>query len=110
MIWVLLIPSLASLAQLLLCGFSLYWLIAIIGRILFMLRFVGANFTLSTIRGFEVASLFVMCVGILFTKTGVDWSSKFIFCLCSLISYVTMLIDDKLFLYVTEDYNEEEDE
>lgn len=109
--WVFISVILLTFGQTFVCGFSLTMLISYIGRIVFLLRCIGSVVPYKVSLGFEAANLFFVLLGIIFSKSGVDWvgtSLTFLFCAVICLLYA---IDDRFYLYVVvDDEDNKEDE
>jgi hypothetical protein len=86
-------------------GFSIF--IALIARILFMLRVVGKSIDIKVLIGFEIASL--ACILIIMVMAASLQKLTFLLACMgfSLVCSVIYIIDQKFYVYVTEDYKEE---
>lgn len=100
--------GLCSVIEVFVCHFTLWWVLAIIARLLFSLRIVGATFKvkrLAITEGIAVACMIVW--NMIFAKGHIPWLRIGIFLLFAIVSCVIMIVDDFYFVHVTLD--EEED-
>lgn len=96
--------SIATLLELFICKFSLWWIIALIARGLFCLRVVGATFNVKKLcitEGVAVACMFLF--NMLFSKDAMPWLRILAFALFAIFNCVMMFLDDILYVYVIED-------
>lgn len=94
----------ATVLQVIVCHFSLWWIIALVARVLFCLRIVGATFKvkhLAIIEGVAIAAMTLF--NMLFKKGAVPWGRIGLFVLFSGICLFLMFLDDFLYVYVIED-------
>lgn len=108
--WVFISLILLTVGQTAVCGFGFTMLISYVGRAIFLLRAVGTVVPFKVSVGFEAAHLFLMCVGIIFTKSGVDWLNALftlLFCAAVCLLYI---IDTQFYLYVVADDEDEDRE
>ena len=93
-----------TLAQVIICHFSLWWFIALIARIMFSLRIIGATFKVKHLAIVEgVALAICLLYNTLFKKGAVPWLRIGLFAVISLICVGLMFLDDLLYVYVIED-------
>lgn len=93
-----------TVVQLLVCHFSLWWFIALICRILFCCRIIGATFKVRKLIVGEGVAFGIMLVwSMLFNGGSFPIMRVLLFLLMSLISVCLMLVDDLLYVYVIED-------
>ena len=93
-----------TLAQMIICKFSLWWLIALVARFLFCLRIIGATFKVKHLAIVEgVALALCLLYNMLFKKGAVPWLRIGLFTAISLICVGLMFLDDLLYVYVIED-------
>lgn len=96
-----------TVLQLIICHFSLWWLIVLICRLLFMCRIIGATFKVKNLAiGEGVAIAAMLIFDMLFSK-GMPWLRILFFILFSLISVGLMFLDDILYVYTIEDVDED---
>lgn len=96
-----------TLAQLAVCRISLWWFIALICRLLFCCRIIGATFKVRKLAiGEGVAFIAMVLWNMLFSRGGFPWLKILLFLLFSLVSVGLMLLDDILYVYVIEDDDE----
>lgn len=98
----MIILLLVTVGQAIICKFSLALLIAIIGRILFLLRARGVVIDFKISRNLEIAAIAVQIIGLIYSKhpNWVGIVSTIIGCGASIF---LMYLDTKLYLYITED-------
>lgn len=98
------IIGLITIIELFVCHFHLWWILALIARLLFSLRLVGATFKVKRLIVTEGVACACMIVwNMLFSKDNMPWLRILLFIGFALISAATMLIDDMLATYVTRD-------
>ena len=96
-----------TVLQLIICHFSLWWLIVLICRLLFMCRIIGATFKVKNLAiGEGVAIAAMLIFDMLFAK-GMPWLRILFFILFSLISVGLMFLDDILYVYTIEDVDDD---
>lgn len=74
------------------------------------MRRIGSIVPCKVSIGFEMAHMFFVVLGIVFTKGSIDWLGTLwalLFCLAICILY---FIDDTFYLYVVTDENDHEEE
>ena len=102
-IFIILIAVL-TIIQLLACHFSLWWILAVLARVLFSLRVVGATFKVKKLAILEGVSWACMLVfNMVFSKDNLPWVRLLVFALMSALCVFLMFLDDILYVYVTED-------
>ena len=93
-----------TVLQLVVCKFSLWWLIAFICRMLFTLRIVGATFKVKTLAiGEAIAFASMLLWNMLFHKGNVPWGHLGLFALLSGLVCFLMFIDELFYVYIIED-------
>ena len=93
-----------TVAQSFLCHISLWWFIALIARLLFCLRLVGATFKVKNLLIVEgVAFACMLVFHMVFSKGSIPWGRIGLFLLFSAVSCLLMLFDDFMYVYVVED-------
>ncbi len=102
-----------TIAEFYFCHFSVWILIAIIGRILFSLRMIGVVVKIKTLLILEISAIVCKMIwDFLWKKGNIPWINIGLFILFGAISIGIMLIDNLFYVYVTEDdveyYAEEE--
>jgi hypothetical protein len=107
--WVFVSILALSIGQTAVCGFGWTLLISYIGRLLFLLRAFGTVVPYKVSLGFEAAHLFFVALGIIFTKGSVDWWGALLSTLFGIATCLLYLIDDRFYLYVVADDQEEEE-
>jgi hypothetical protein len=86
---------------------SLAVLAAIVGRIVFLARTLGAVVSVKVSIGFEVAGAFLLVVWLVFTKSPINWIEVLLFLIFSVASVLLQLFDDRLYLYIIDEEKEE---
>lgn len=95
---------LVSVVQLFACHISLWWFIAVIARLLFSLRIIGATFKVKKLCIVEgVAFACMLVFHMVFSKGSIPWLRLLLFLVLSAISCLCMFLDDLLYVYVVED-------
>lgn len=108
--WVFISLILLTVGQTAVCGFGFSMFISYVGRLIFLLRRVGSVVPYKVSAGFEAAHLFFTFLGIIFTKSGVDWVNVvFTLLFCSIICLI-YVIDDRFYLYVVVDDDDGEED
>ena len=93
-----------TVAQLLLCKFSLWWIISLACRLLFCCRIIGATFKVKRLAiGEAIAFGSMLLFNMLFAKDGMPWLRIGLYLLFSLIAVGLEYLDDILYVYVIED-------
>lgn len=93
-----------TILQLILCHFNLWWIIALICRILFCCRILGATFKVKNIAiGEGVAFASMLLFNMLFAGENFPWLRILLFALHSLICVGLMYLDSILYVYVVDD-------
>lgn len=93
-----------TVGEVFVCHFTLWWLLALISRILFSLRIIGATIKIKTLCILEVIALASMLLfNMIFAKGHIPWLRIGLFALCMIICCGLMFIDDLLYVYVIED-------
>lgn len=104
MTWIIITLWLITAIQLIVCHFSLWWIIALICRILFTFRIVGATFKVRNLAIGEAVAFGAMVIfNMMFAGETFPWLRLLLFALLSLISVALMFIDDIFYVYVIED-------
>lgn len=102
------ILGVCTLIELFVCHFTFWWMLAVIARLLFCLRIVGATFKVKRLAITEMIALACMLVwNMIFAKGYIPWLRIGFFLLFAVVSCVTMYIDDLYFVHVTLDEEEE---
>lgn len=105
---IIIVVIITTILQLLFCHFSLWWIIALIARVLFSLRIVGATFKVKHLAVVEgVAFICMLLFNMLFKKGAVPWGRLGLFLLFSAIAVGVMFLDDILYVYVIDDDEED---
>ena len=107
--WVFISLILISVGQTAVCGFGFTMLISYIGRLIFLLRRIGSVVPYKVSVGFEAAHLFFTFLGVIFTKSGVNWVNVLFTLLFCAIVCMIYVIDDRFYLYVVVDDTDEEE-
>lgn len=105
--WVSISLIVLSILQVIICGFSFPLLLCFIGRVIFLLRIVGITISVKVPIGLEIAALAIIAVGIVFDPSTVNWLNVLLMVIFSGVAMLLEIIDDKLYLYITEDDKEE---
>lgn len=97
-----------TVVQLLVCHFTLWWVIALICRLLFCCRIIGATFKVKRLAiGEGVACGSMLLFNMLFSgDNGMPWVRLLLFILFSVISVALMYLDDILYVYIIEDVDD----
>ena len=104
------ILGLCTVIELFVCHFTLWWFLALIARLLYSLRVIGATFKVKRLAITEAISFACMLLwNMLFSKDNMPWARLLMFLVFGIISCLTMLIDDFYFVHVTMDAQEEID-
>ena len=104
MSWIIILLIIDTVLQLILCHFSLWWIIALIVRLLFCLRIVGATLKVKNLAIGEIVAFACMLLfNMLFAKNALPILRLLMFAFFSGISCLLMFLDDILYVYVTED-------
>lgn len=99
---------LITILELLVCHFTLWWLIAVVARFLFCLRLVGATFKIKKLAITEGVALGCMVVfNMVFAKDHVPWLRILCFALFGAICLGIMFFDDLTEVYTSVDEEEE---
>lgn len=107
--WVFASLLLITAGQTAVCGFGFTMLISYIGRLIFLLRRIGSVVPYKVSVGFEAAHLFFTFLGIIFTKSSIDWVNVvFTLLFCSIVCLI-YVVDDRFYLYVVVDDDEEDE-
>lgn len=93
-----------TVVELFVCHFHLWWVLALIARLLFCLRLVGATFKIKRLIVTEGVAWACMLVwNMLFAKGNMPWLRILLFLGFAVISTIVMIVDDMLATYVTRD-------
>lgn len=102
--WIVGILIADTVLQLFVCHISLWWLIALVARVLFCLRIVGATFKVKNLAIIEIVAFASMLLfNMLFNKGSMPWLRLLLFAFFSGVSCLLMFLDDILYVYVIED-------
>lgn len=100
----ILLILIATVLQLIVCKFSLWWIICLITRFLFCLRIIGATFNVKKLCITEGVAIGCMLVfHMVFSKGSIPWLNILLFLIFCVFSCLMMLLDDILYVYVVED-------
>lgn len=109
--WVFISLVLLTVGQTTVCGFGFTMAISYIGRFIFLLRCVGSVVPYKVSVGCEAAHLFFTLLGIVFSKSGVDWIGTLLTLLFCAMSCLLYVVDDRFYLYVVvDDEDDKKDE
>lgn len=98
-----------TILQLILCKFSLWWIICLICRLLFCCRAIGATFKVAKLCKGEIAAIALMLLfHIVFKGSGFPWLRFILFVLFSGTACLLMFLDEWLYVYVIEDVEQNE--
>lgn len=98
----------ATILQVIFCHFSLWWIIALICRIAFSMRVIGALFKLKSLMiGEGVAVALMLVYNAVMHKGEMPWARMGIFILITLIVAGLEALDTYMYVYDIEDYEEE---
>ncbi len=93
-----------TIVQFVVCHFSLFWIIALVGRFLFSLRIVGATFKVHKLCIVEGVSLVsVLLWHMIVHKGAIPWVNILLYALFSFIACALMFIDNAFYVYYTDD-------
>lgn len=96
--------ALVTVIELFVCHFTLWWVIALVARVMFTLRLVGAIFKIKTLAIIEAIALGCMFIwNMLFAKDEFPWFRLIMFALFGLICVGIMFIDDLTEVYTSVD-------
>lgn len=94
--------------QLTLCKFSLWYIITLCARVMFMARMFGIAFKIKTCMIIEaVAWCSMLLFHFLFHKGNLPWMHILLYLLFGGIACLLMFLDDFLYVYVTQDDTED---
>lgn len=110
MLGIIIFLSIATVLELIICHFTLWWVLALIARSLYCLTMLGSRFKIKTIAIIESVGLGGMFIwNMLFAKEHMPWLRLFLFALIGFICVAVMFIDDMLKVTV-EYYVDDEEE
>lgn len=105
--------AVVTLLQLIICKFSLWWIICLVCRLLFCCRIFGATIKIKKLAIGELVAIGSMFFfNLLFASEGFPWLRFVLFIVFCGVALVLEYIDDLLNVYVIEDeedYNGEID-
>jgi hypothetical protein len=105
--WVFSSLIVVTVAQTALCGFSFPLLLSYVGRAVFLLRAVVVVAPYRVSLALEAADLFAVAIWVVFSKSGVDWVAVGLTLVFGAVVSLLYILDDRLFLYVAVDEEEE---
>lgn len=106
----IIVLAVLSVLQLIVCHFSLWWIMVLIARVLFSFRRIGATFKVKGLCILEgVAWACMIVFNMIFAKGHIPWFRILFFFVFSLISCGVMFFDDLYAVYVVEDDVDDED-
>lgn len=100
---------LSTIAQVYFCGFSLWWVICLITRIMFCTRIMGITIKakkLSIAEGTAVGCKFLW--DILFNAKAFPWQNLLLMIVFVAVTIGLEFLDEMLYVYVVEDWNEDD--
>lgn len=107
MSWIIVLIIILTIAQVIVCHFSFWWLLALICRCVFCMRIIGATFKLKSIAiGEGVAAAIMFVWHMIFSKDAMPWVRIGLFVLFSLLVVGLEALDGILYVYDIEDYDE----
>lgn len=93
-----------TVLQLIICHFSLFWLIAFVVRLLFSMRIIGATFKVNHLCIAEAVALaFALLWHMIVHKGHIPWLNLLLFALFSAIACMIMFLDSIFYVYYTDD-------
>jgi len=96
-----------TVLQILVCKFSLWWLLSVLCRLLFCCRIIGATFAVKKLAiGEAVIFCSMLLFNVLFSGDGMPWLKLFSYLAFSGIAIILEYLDDILYVYVIEDDND----
>ncbi len=96
-----------TIIQLIVCHFSLWWIISLICRVVFCLRVIGATFKIKSLAiGEGVAFAMMLVFHAVFSKDNMPWLRIGLYLLMSLIALGLEALDNIMYVYDVEDYDE----
>lgn len=104
--WVFTSIIINTVLQVSITHFRWTMLFSIVGRVLFLLRLVGCIIPSKVSMGFEIAHGFFIVLGIIFSKSELEWGSILLTALFCAITCLLYFIDDTFYLYITRDEEE----
>ena len=93
-----------TVAELPLCHFTLWYIIAVVGRIIFSTRMFGATVKIKyscMLEGIALAMMFLW--NALFAKGHMPWLRLLLFLLFALACAACEFLDDMLYVYITDE-------
>lgn len=104
----MIILSITSAAQLLLDGFSIWWIISLVTNFLFCLRIIGVTFNMKKLRTAQIVAVSTCLVWrICIHNNPIHWTQIAVTAITTLIAIVLYTYDDDNYCYKTMDEDEE---
>ena len=101
---ILIVIIVATIAEIIICHFSFWLFLSLIGRVIFSLRSIGAVMKVRISWILEGVGLGLMLLwDLLFHKGAVPWKNIGIFALFAIAICICEGVDEMMFVYVTED-------
>ena len=107
--WGLISILIITLFQTIVCGLNLSWIFTITARLIFLIRYFGGGNKTSVCLKLEAFSAGMLLLFKVVGAIRLSWIKVLMFVLFSVISCIVMFIDDSLYVYVTEDLEEDDD-
>lgn len=102
------ILGIVTIIELFVCHFHLWWILALIARLLFSLRCIGATFKVKRLIIVEgVACACMLLWNMLFAKSHMPWLRILLFVAAAIICCITMVIDDMYYAYDVRDVEDD---
>lgn len=93
-----------TVAQFIVCHFNFWWVLALISRLMFSMRVIGATIKIQKLAVLEGVAWFAMLLfNMIFAKGHVPWIRILLFLAFSLAAVFIMFLDDILYVYIVED-------
>ncbi len=106
---IIVIIAVLTVLQVVVCHFSLWWLIALACRIAFSLRMIGAIFKVKSFAvGEGVAVAMMILFYALFKKDAIPWVRIGVYTLISAVVLGLEFLDSILYVYTVEDDEDEQ--
>lgn len=98
-----------TIAQFFVCGFSFWWIMCLISRLLFCCRAIGAIFKVKTLCKIEVVAIGINWLfHVVFKGDGFPWMKFLLFILFVIIAVFLMFLDEWLYVYDVEDVDDDD--
>ena len=98
-----------TIMQMIVCKFSLWWIVALITRALFCCRAIGATFKVKNLAIAEGVDIgFMILFHIIFKGSGFPWGRTLLFIGFTILALFLEFLDDWLFVYTIEDVEDDE--